>query len=128
MGMELLADGKNCIVPEAFLLFLKPDDIRRISLETTFKDVEIPLSGIEEATALDFDILDNRIYWTDSKVKVCVGGKKGVMAQWLERPPHDRDVAGSNPGRVIPKTLNMVLTAFVSGARHSRMEKGVEHA
>ena len=22
----------------------------------------------------------------------------GVMAQWLERPPHDREVAGSNPG------------------------------
>ena len=78
MGMELLADGKNCIVPEAFLLFLKPDDIRRISLETTFKDVEIPLSGIEEATALDFDILDNRIYWTDSKVKVRVGKKKAL--------------------------------------------------
>lgn len=70
MGHELLADGKTCIVPEAFLLFLRTEDIRRISLETTYKDVEIPLSGIEEATALDFDILDNRIYWTDSKAKV----------------------------------------------------------
>nr|BAW33243.1 low density lipoprotein receptor-related protein 6 [Hemicentrotus pulcherrimus] len=69
MGHELLADGKTCIVPEAFLLFLRTEDIRRISLETTYKDVEIPLSGIEEATALDFDILDNRIYWTDSKAK-----------------------------------------------------------
>ncbi|XP_071498009.1 low-density lipoprotein receptor-related protein 6-like [Diadema antillarum] len=68
MGLELLADGHTCIVPEAFLLFLMKDDIRRISLETTFKDVEIPLSGIEQATALDFDILDNRIYWSDSKV------------------------------------------------------------
>ena len=79
VGLELLADGKNCIVPEAFLLVLKPDEIRRISLETTFKDVEIPLSGIKEATALDFDILDNHIYWTDSRVKVCVEKKK---ASW----------------------------------------------
>ena len=46
------------------------------------------------------------------------------MAQWLERPPQDREVTGSNPGRVIPKTLKIVPTAFLSGARHSRMEKG----
>ena len=29
---------------------------------------------------------------------------------------------GSRPGRVIPKTVQMVLTAFSSGARHKRME------
>ena len=28
------------------------------------------------------------------------------------------------PGRVIPKTFKMVPTAFLSDARHSRMEKG----
>ena len=30
----------------------------------------------------------------------------GTVAQWLERPPHEREVVGSNPGRVIPKTYN----------------------
>ena len=29
----------------------------------------------------------------------------------LERPLREREVAGSNPGRVIPKTLKMVLVA-----------------
>ena len=40
----------------------------------------------------------------------------------VERLPHNRYVVGSSPGRVIPKTSNMVLTAFSSGARHMRME------
>ncbi|XP_077995136.1 low-density lipoprotein receptor-related protein 6-like [Glandiceps talaboti] len=69
IGLELIQDQKTCIVPEAFLLFSKRDDIRRISLETNNKDVVIPLNGVEEATALDFDINDNRIYWSDVSVK-----------------------------------------------------------
>ena len=40
-----------------------------------------------------------------------------VMAQWLERLPHNRKVVGSNPGRV-------VLAAFSSGARYMRKEWG----
>ena len=108
MGLELLADGKQCIVPEAFLLFTRLNDIRRISLELTgigFKkmfvankkwphsgdhklaylalpkliylmvfftehnDVSIPLQGVKKASALDFDIRENRIYWTDVELK-----------------------------------------------------------
>ena len=56
----------------------------------------------------------------------------GVMAQWLERPPHDREVAGSNPRpghTVIPQTLKMVPTAFLSDARHLKNGVGqVKHA
>ena len=48
----------------------------------------------------------------------------GVMGQWLEHLPHNQKVMGSSPGRVIPKTLKMVLTAFSSGARHIRKEWG----
>ena len=36
----------------------------------------------------------------------------------VERPLWDREVAGSIPGRVIPKTLNMVLAALSLGAQH----------
>ena len=43
--------------------------------------------------------------------------KTGVMAQWLERLPHNRKVVGSSPGQVIPKTVKMVLVAFSSGAQ-----------
>jgi low density lipoprotein receptor-related protein 5/6 len=69
MGLELLANGKECIIPEAFLLFSQRVDIRRISLQTNHNDVIIPLPGVKEATALDFDINDNRIYWADTTLK-----------------------------------------------------------
>lgn len=70
MGLELIANQKTCIVPEGFILFTRRADIRRISLETNHNDVPIPISGVEEALALDFDINDNRIYWTDGRLKV----------------------------------------------------------
>ena len=36
----------------------------------------------------------------------------------VKRPLCDREVAGSIPGRVIPKTLKMVLAALSLGAQH----------
>ena len=74
MGLELLADGHTCIVPEAFLLFSHRTDIRRISLETSHNDAIIPLTGVKDASALDFDINDHRIYWTDIYLKVSMAG------------------------------------------------------
>lgn len=70
IGLELIADMRTCIVPEAFLLFSRHTDIRRISLETNNNNVAIPLTGVKEASALDFDVTDNRIYWTDITLKV----------------------------------------------------------
>uniref|UniRef100_A0A672JJU4 Low density lipoprotein receptor-related protein 5 n=1 Tax=Salarias fasciatus TaxID=181472 RepID=A0A672JJU4_SALFA len=65
MGMELLSDLQTCVVPEAFLLFTNRDNIRSISLGTNSNDVAIPLTGVREASALDFDVSERRIYWTD---------------------------------------------------------------
>ena len=36
----------------------------------------------------------------------------------VERPLRDREVVGSIPGRVIPKTLKMVLAALLLGTQH----------
>lgn len=70
IGLELLSDMRTCIVPEAFLVFTSRAAIHRISLETNNNDVAIPLTGVKEASALDFDVSDNRIYWTDVSLKV----------------------------------------------------------
>lgn len=70
MGLELLSDMRTCVVPEAFLLFTNRADIRSISLGTNSNDVAIPLTGVKEASALDFDVSENRIYWTDVSTKV----------------------------------------------------------
>uniref|UniRef100_A0A8C6S670 Low density lipoprotein receptor-related protein 5 n=1 Tax=Neogobius melanostomus TaxID=47308 RepID=A0A8C6S670_9GOBI len=64
MGMELLSDMQTCVVPEAFLLFTNRDNIRSISLGTNSNDVAIPLTGVKEVSALDFDVTERRIYWT----------------------------------------------------------------
>ena len=42
----------------------------------------------------------------------------GTVAQLVERPLCDPEVAGSIPGRVIPNTLKLVLAALSLGAQH----------
>ena len=71
MGLELMADGQTCIVPEAFLLFSSRSDIRRISLENNQNSQAIPIQGVQKAMAIDFDLNDHRIYWTDVELRVC---------------------------------------------------------
>lgn len=50
--------------------FFHRDNIRSISLGTNSNDVAIPLTGVKEASALDFDVSERRIYWTDIQAKV----------------------------------------------------------
>lgn len=69
-GYELTTDGHSCVIPEAFLLYLHRDGIRRISLEASLNDAAIPLDGVSNARGLDFDSTENRIYWTDIDLKV----------------------------------------------------------
>ncbi|OWF50740.1 low-density lipoprotein receptor-related protein 6-like [Mizuhopecten yessoensis] len=69
MGLELVSNGKTCIVPEAFLLFTRRRDIRRMSLETSHRIMPVPIRGVKDALAIDFDFNDSRIYWTDAKLK-----------------------------------------------------------
>lgn len=90
IGLELIADMRTCIVPEAFLLFSRHTDIRRISLETNNNNVAIPLTGVKEASALDFDVTDNRIYWTDITLKVGLRVTKDGKLAALKGPVSDR--------------------------------------
>ncbi|XP_066506010.1 low-density lipoprotein receptor-related protein 5 isoform X2 [Hoplias malabaricus] len=69
MGLELLSDLRTCVVPEAFLVFTNRADIRSISLGTNSNDVAIPVTGVKEVSALDFDVAENRIFWTDVSTK-----------------------------------------------------------
>ncbi|ESP02557.1 hypothetical protein LOTGIDRAFT_171958 [Lottia gigantea] len=69
MGLELISNGRTCIVPDAFLLFTIKDDIKRISLEVNHNIQPIPIQGVRDAMSIDFDINDNRIYWTDVQLK-----------------------------------------------------------
>ena len=50
------------------------------------------------------------------------------IAQVVERPLREREVAGSKPGRAIPKALKMVPVATLLGARHYKASTGFSHS
>jgi len=66
---ELAPDRKTCVVPEAFILLTHKENITRISLDSTINDAVLPIAGMKDISALDYDQTDSRIYWTDVKLK-----------------------------------------------------------
>lgn len=48
IGYELARDNKTCVVPEAFLLFARKENIGRISIENTNNDNIIPVTGVKD--------------------------------------------------------------------------------
>ena len=58
----------SIIGPVQFLLFAKKVDLRRISLDTPdLTDVILPVSNISQAVAIDFDPVDEFVYWSDDE-------------------------------------------------------------
>ena len=54
--------------PVHFLLLAREEDLRHISLDTPdLTDVVLPVSGIKHAVAIDFDLVDKLIYWSDDE-------------------------------------------------------------
>ncbi|KAI1297176.1 Low-density lipoprotein receptor-related protein 6 [Halotydeus destructor] len=68
MGYELSPDLKTCVVPEAFMLLVRKQEVKRISLSSSHIDI-IPTGGNEAISAFDYDSKENMFYWTDSKQK-----------------------------------------------------------
>ena len=69
-GHELAQDNTSCEIPEAYLIFTRRDDIKRMSIEIeNSRDMLIPLRDVHEASALDYDRTDGKIYWSDMKEK-----------------------------------------------------------
>lgn len=54
IGYELRKDQKTCIIPDAFLLYARKENIGRISMENENNDNIIPVTGIEEARYIHF--------------------------------------------------------------------------
>jgi low density lipoprotein receptor-related protein 5/6 len=61
------------VAPEAFLLFSQRNSISRILLElngsAAFPDVLLPIQNLRAIRAVDFDPLDNYVYWIDRSAK-----------------------------------------------------------
>ena len=50
------------------------------------------------------------------------------IAQVVERPPREREIAGSKPGRAIPKALKMAPVATLLGAQHYKASTSSSHS
>jgi hypothetical protein len=48
-GYELASNERTCVVPEAFLLFARKENIGRISIENGNNDAIIPVTGVKDA-------------------------------------------------------------------------------
>lgn len=104
-GYELSTDERSCTIPDAFIVFSRDGDLHRISLNRTAStnmDDVIPVSKVKAASALDFDTVDSRIYWSDTKIKAIfrafmngsdtekiiefgVSTPEGIAVDWLSR-------------------------------------------
>ena len=72
---------------------MQRDDIRRITLDIYKRDIKIPLADVKEANALDFDLSEERIYWSDigsykdiKSAHMNGTGLKTVIRHGLEMP------------------------------------------
>ena len=54
--------------------------------------------------------------------------KPVLIAQLVEHPLREREVAGSKPSRAIPKALKMVPVATLLGAQHYKASTGFSHS
>lgn len=68
IGINLMADGRTCTEGmQNFLIFARRTDLRKVSLDVPyFADVVLPISHLKNAIAVDVDLQEKNIYWSDS--------------------------------------------------------------
>lgn len=71
LGTFFVSDNKNCATePQELLLLARRTDICLIYLDSPdYSYKVIPLNDIKYSIAVDFDPVDNYIYWSDDEVK-----------------------------------------------------------
>ncbi|XP_071101709.1 prolow-density lipoprotein receptor-related protein 1-like isoform X1 [Haliotis cracherodii] len=70
--MKLEANNKTCVADNKFLLFVKENEIRGVDLNNAHYNVipSITVPFVENATAIDYDSSEDKLYWTDKKRNV----------------------------------------------------------
>ncbi|CAL1537092.1 unnamed protein product [Lymnaea stagnalis] len=69
---KLSDDKRVCEKDNIFLLFTKENEIRGVDLENAHYNVipSITVPFVENATSIDYDVTEERLYWTDMKKNV----------------------------------------------------------
>ena len=86
-----------------FLMFARRTDIRVISFDTAIhSNVILPLNGLRSAIALDFEIDQNQVFWSDvtldsiSKSNTNGKGKHSIIYLFFSCPGKDQKVIALN--------------------------------
>lgn len=86
-GVKLLADGHSCADgPQELLLIVQRNEVSMISLDSPdYTNFVLPLTGIKHAIAIDFDPVDEMLYWTDEQAHVI---RRYVLAHPVPPPTY----------------------------------------
>jgi len=93
-GIRIMSDNKTCPQrPEEILLLARRQDLRTISLDTEDHSIFLlPMTNVRQAVAVDFDPVEDHLYWTDDERKAIVrahldgSDQKTLMMKGVEQP------------------------------------------
>ena len=85
-----------------------------IDLPTTFRNYSATWNMTRNQTGIPQEVADDDDLEV-SHLQFCQDFF--YVAYWLERPPREQEVVGSIPGRDRPKSLKLVVVAFLLGAQ-----------
>ncbi|KFM78305.1 Low-density lipoprotein receptor-related protein 6, partial [Stegodyphus mimosarum] len=67
---SLASDNKTCIFPQRFMLFSQRNSINRFLVDTLDSpDITLPIHGIKNIKAIDYDPVESFVYWIDGRTK-----------------------------------------------------------
>ncbi|XP_064182725.1 low-density lipoprotein receptor-related protein 1B-like isoform X2 [Anguilla rostrata] len=69
--MKLAPNNRTCLVLKRFLLYAKRSEIRGVDIDNPYMNIMTALTvpDIDNVTVVDYDALEERIYWTDVKTQ-----------------------------------------------------------
>ncbi|KAI2650472.1 Low-density lipoprotein receptor-related protein 1B [Labeo rohita] len=69
--MKLSANNRSCQGVKKFLLYARRSEIRGVDIDNPYLNVIMALTvpDIDDVTAMDYDAVDERIYWADVKTR-----------------------------------------------------------
>ena len=85
---KLSSDNRSCERHTKFLLFARSWEVRGISLDENHEhDAMVPVLGLKSAVGIDYDALNDYVYFSDVKAdkigRVKIGQARGSPVEWI---------------------------------------------
>uniref|UniRef100_A0AAY5EZH7 EGF-like domain-containing protein n=1 Tax=Electrophorus electricus TaxID=8005 RepID=A0AAY5EZH7_ELEEL len=69
--MKISPNNRSCVALKRFLLYVRRSEIRGVDIDNPYMNIMTALTvpDIDDVTVVDYDALDERIYWADVKTQ-----------------------------------------------------------